>query len=66
MRKSRLHVISYLAALIIGAILFAVFWNWMFGSLPRGVVISGDAGVVVAVTVFLFWNEFKKPKDGDR
>jgi Na+/proline symporter len=66
MRKSRLHVISYLAALVIGAILFAVFWKWMFGSVPRGVVISGIAGVVVAVTVFLLWNEFKKPKDGHR
>ena len=65
MRKSRLHVISYLAALVIGAILFAFFWKWLFGSASSAIVISGITGVVVAVSIFLLWNEFKKPNDDD-
>jgi hypothetical protein len=65
MKKSRMHVLSYIAALVIGAILFAIFWRWTFGSGSSAVVISGIAGVVVAVIIFLLWNEFKKP-GGDR
>jgi hypothetical protein len=52
-----------MAALVIGSILFATFWKWLFGSASSMVVISGITGVVVAVIVFLLWNEFKKPKD---
>ena len=66
MKRSRLHLLSYMAALVIGAILFAVFWKWLFGSASSTVVISGITGVVVAVSIFLLWNEFKKPKDDDR
>jgi hypothetical protein len=65
MRKSRLHAISYLAALVIGAILFAVFWKWLFGSASSAVVFSGITGVVIAVSIFLLWNIFKKPNDVD-
>jgi hypothetical protein len=54
-----------MAALVIGAILFAVFWKWLFGSASSTVVISGITGVVVAVSIFLLWNEFNKPKDDD-
>jgi hypothetical protein len=61
MKKSRMHVLSYLAALVIGAILFAGFWRWMFGSGSSAVVIAGIAGVVVVVIIFLLWNEFKRP-----
>jgi Na+-driven multidrug efflux pump len=63
MKRPRTPIISYLAALVIGALLFAVFWRWMFGSGSSGVVISGIAGVLVAVIIFLLWNEFRKPKD---
>ena len=63
MKRVRAHILSYLAALVIGAILFAVFWRSMFGSASSGVVISGIAGVVVAVIIFLLWNEYRKPKD---
>lgn len=56
-------MLSYLEALVIGAILFAVFWRSIFGSGSSGVVISGIAGVVVAVIIFLLWNEYRKPKD---
>jgi hypothetical protein len=55
-----------MAALVIGAILFAALWKWLFGSASRTVVMSGITGVVVAVSIFLLWNEFKKPKDDDR
>lgn len=63
MKRSRLHLLSYMAALFIGAILFAVLWKWLFGSASSGVVISGIAGVVVAAIMFLLWNELKKPND---
>ena len=65
MKKSKLHLLSYMAALVIGAILFAVLWKWLFGSASSTVVIVGIAGVVIAVSVFLLWNEFKKPNDLD-
>jgi ABC-type Mn2+/Zn2+ transport system permease subunit len=45
-----------MAALVIGAILFAA---------SNTVVTAGIAGVVVAVIIFLVWNEFKQPKDDD-
>jgi dolichyl-phosphate-mannose--protein O-mannosyl transferase len=65
MKNSRLHLLSYMAALVIGAILFAALWKWLFGSASSTVVISGIAGVIVAVIIFLVWSEFKKPKDDD-
>ena len=65
MKRSRVHLLSYIAALVIGAILFAIFWRWLFGSASSAVVLSGLAGVVVAVIIFLVWNEFKKPKDDE-
>jgi len=65
MKRSRVHFLSYTAALVIGAILFATFWKWIFGSASSLVVTAGIAGVVTAVIIFLVWNEFKKPKDDD-
>ncbi len=66
MKKTRLHLLSYLAALVIGVILFATFWKWLFGSASSAVVMSGIMGVAIAVILFLVWNEIKKPKDDDR
>ncbi len=66
MKKTRLHLLSYLAALVIGVILFATFWKWLFGSASSAVVMSGIMGVAIAVILFLVGNEFKKPKDDDR
>ncbi|HLO15460.1 MAG TPA: hypothetical protein VK206_11555 [Anaerolineales bacterium] len=63
MKKSQVHLLSYIAALVIGAILFATFWKWIFGAASSSVVTAGIAGVAVAVILFLVWNEFKKPKD---
>lgn len=65
MKKSRTHLLPYLAALVIGAILFGTFWKWIFGSASSIVVIAGLIGVLSAVIIFLIWNEFKKPKDDD-
>ena len=66
MKKTRLQLLSYLAALVIGVILFATFWKWLFGSASSAVVTSGIMGMAIAVVLFLVWNEFKKPKDDDR
>lgn len=63
MKRSRLPLLSYMAALVIGAIFFSALWKWLFGSASGTVVISGLTGVVVAVIMFLLWNEFKKPGD---
>ena len=63
MKRSRPHLLSYMSTLVIGTILFAVFWKWLFGSASSMVVIAGFAGVVVALSIFLLWNELKKPNN---
>jgi tetrahydromethanopterin S-methyltransferase subunit E len=65
MKRSRANFLSYMAALVIGAILFATFWKWIFGSASSLMVTAGIGGVVTAVIIFLVWNEFKKPRDDD-
>lgn len=49
--------ISYIAAYIIGVILFAVFWKMMFNSASSAAVLAGMAGAAVAVIAFWFRNE---------
>ena len=66
MKKTRLRLLSYLVALVMGIILFATFWKWLFSSASSAVVTSGIVGVAIAVVLFLVWNEFKKPKDDGR
>jgi drug/metabolite transporter (DMT)-like permease len=65
MKKSNPHVFSYLAALLIGAILFLTFWKTLFGTAPSPVVIAGIVGVAVAVIGFLVWNKAKNSGDDD-
>jgi membrane protein DedA with SNARE-associated domain len=65
MKNPRFHLLSYIAALIIGAILFATIWKWLFGSASDPVITAGITGVIVAVIIFFVWKEFKKPKDGN-
>ena len=65
MKDPKPNILSYLAALIIGAILFAVLWKSFFGSASSAVVISGILGIVVAVILFLVLSTFRKPRDGD-
>ena len=60
MKNPKPNVLSYLAALVIGIILFATLWKSIFGSAPNMIVISGILGVTFAVVLFLVWNAFKK------
>jgi hypothetical protein len=60
MKKSHPHLFSYLAALVIGVILFAVYWKTFFGSASSPVVIAGIAGVAMAVLIYLVMNTKKK------
>ena len=59
MKHEKIHMpnISYIAAYIIGVILFAVFWKIMFNSASSAVVLAGMAGAAVAVIAFWFRNE---------
>jgi hypothetical protein len=65
MKKRQPHPSSYLAALVIGAILFAVVWKAFFESASSAVVISGIAGVVMAVILF-FVVVHRKSTNGDQ
>lgn len=57
--------LSYIAAFIIGVILFASFWKAWAGSASSTIVLAGMTGVAVAVTIFWLRNEFKNAKDKD-
>ena len=59
MKHARLYLpnLSYVAAFVIGVILFASFWKTWFGSASTSIVVAGMAGVVVAVAVFWLRNE---------
>jgi glucan phosphoethanolaminetransferase (alkaline phosphatase superfamily) len=67
MKHARIHFpnLSYIAAFVIGVILFASFWKTWFGSASSSIVLAGMAGVAVAVTIFWLRNEFKNSKDKD-
>ena len=67
MKHARIHMpnLSYVAAFIIGVIIFATIWRAWFGSASSSIVLAGMAGVVVAVTIFWLRNELKNPKDRD-
>lgn len=59
MKLPKIHMpnLSYIAAFVIGVILFAVFWKMLFGSASSLVVLAGMVGVAVAVTLFWLRNE---------
>ena len=61
MKHERIHIpsISYIAAFVIGVILFASIWNMWFGSASSVMVLAGMAGVAVAVTAFWLRNEIQ-------
>ncbi|MBM3181755.1 MAG: hypothetical protein FJZ86_15605 [Chloroflexi bacterium] len=61
MKHERIHIpnFSYIAAFVIGVILFTSIWKVWFGSTSGVVVLAGMAGVAVAVTVFRIGNEIK-------
>ena len=49
--------LSYIAAFVIGVILFAVFWKTLMGTASSAVVLAGMVGATVAVAVFWLRNE---------
>ena len=59
MKHSKIHMpnLSYLAAFVIGVILFALFWKMLAGAASNTVVLAGMIGVAVAVTAFWLRNE---------
>jgi hypothetical protein len=61
MKHQRIHIpnLSYVAAFVIGVILFASIWKAWFGSASSVVVLAGMAGTVIAVTVFWLSNEIR-------
>lgn len=67
MKRQQIHMpmVSYLAAFVIGVILFAVFWKGFFGSASSAMALAGMAGVAVMVAVFWIRNEIQshRPKE---
>ncbi|MFH1907724.1 MAG: hypothetical protein ABIL11_10165 [Chloroflexota bacterium] len=61
MKRERIHIpiLSYIAAFVIGIILFASFWKAWFGSASSAVILAGMAGAAVAVTAFWLRNEIQ-------
>ena len=59
MKQTNIHMpnLSYIAAFVIGVILFAVFWKTVFGSASSLVVLVGMIGAATAVTLFWLRNE---------
>lgn len=59
MKLSKIHMpnLSYIAAFVIGVILFAFFWKMLFGSASSPVVLAGMIGAATAVTLFWLRNE---------
>lgn len=49
--------LSYIAAFVIGVILFAVFWKTLMGAASGAVALAGMVGTVVAVAIFWLRNE---------
>lgn len=64
MKTSRIHIpnISFIAAFVIGVILFAVILKSLFGSASSAVILAGMAGVAVAVSAFRIRQELHSHK----
>ncbi len=67
MKHTNIHMpnLSYIAAFVIGVILFAVFWRMLFGSASSVVVLAGMVGAAVAVTAFWLRNKNQHPTKKD-
>jgi len=61
MKKERIHLpnLAYIAAFVIGVILFALLWKAIVGVASSAAVLAGMAGVAVTVIAFRTWNGFK-------
>jgi hypothetical protein len=63
MKKPTPRLFRYLAALVIGVIFFATFWESLFGTASNLVAIAGVCGVVVVVICFLSVDYEKNKQD---
>ena len=61
MKHNRIHMpnLSYIAAFVIGVILFAFIWKAWFGSASSEVILTGIIGAAIAVTTFWLHNEIQ-------
>jgi len=68
MKHERIHIpnLSYIAAFVIGVILFALIWKAWFGSASSAVVLAGMIGVIIAVTAFWLRNEIQNRKNKEK
>lgn len=66
MKHEKIHMpnLSYIAAFVIGVILFAVFWKMLFGSASSKVVLFGMIGAATAVSLFWLRNENQHQRKG--
>lgn len=64
MKVSRIHLpnISFIAAFVIGVILFAAILKSLFGTASSAMILAGMAGVAVAVSVFRIRQELHSHK----
>jgi len=51
-KKKHLPNLAYIAAFVIGVILFASFWKTWFGRASNAVVLAGMTGTAIVVIVF--------------
>lgn len=70
MKHQQIHMpnLSCVAAYVIGVILFAAIWKWVFGSASSQTVLTvlaGMAGVAIMIAAFWIRNEIQphKPKE---
>ncbi len=68
MKHERIHIpnLSYIAAFVIGVILFALICKAWFGSASSAVVLAGMIGVIIAVTAFWLRNEIQNRKNKEK
>jgi hypothetical protein len=59
MKHSKIHMpnLSYIAAFVIGVILFGLLWKMLAGAATNTLVLAGMIGVAVAVTAFWLRNK---------
>ncbi len=67
MKHEKIHMpnLSYIAAFVIGVILFALFWRMLFGSASSPVVLAGMIGAAIAVSLFWLRNEDQHHGQGE-
>lgn len=68
MKPQKIHMpaLAFISAFVVGVILFATFWEMLFGSASGLVILAGMAGTAIAVIVFWFRNEIQHRNDPDK